>query len=51
MTDGMSATLWRYVDLERELTIWRREHPENTLEEDALLDQLDLLSTTKRSCG
>ncbi len=33
--------LRRYLDLERRLLDWRREHSEDTPEEDQLLDQMD----------
>ncbi len=31
----------RYLELERQLLAWRREHPEDSPEEDTLLEQMD----------
>ena len=37
----MTESLLRYLELEEKLFAWRAEHPEDTPEEDAILDEMD----------
>jgi hypothetical protein len=37
----MSPSLQRYLELETELETWRKAHPNDTPEDDAILDALD----------
>jgi len=41
MTDNTFPSLRKYVALEQKLLVWRQTHPEDTSEEDALLDEMD----------
>lgn len=41
MTNNISPPLRKYVELEQKLLIWRQTHPEDTAEEDAILDEMD----------
>ena len=37
----MSERVARYLELEARLLAWRDQHPEDTPEEDAILDEMD----------
>jgi hypothetical protein len=39
----MTPTLKRYAELTDKLLTWRRQHPEDTPEEDAILDEMDVV--------
>jgi hypothetical protein len=41
MSRPNSPALARYLELERALLAWRKDHPHDTREEDRLLDQMD----------
>lgn len=39
----MTPTLARYAELQAKLLAWRQQHPEDTPEEDAILDEMDVV--------
>jgi len=42
MTNSAFPALRRYLELEQKLLDWRKVHPEDTPEEDAILDEMDV---------
>jgi hypothetical protein len=40
---GLSDLLRRYLELKDKLKAWRVDHPEDTPEEDAILDEMDFV--------
>jgi hypothetical protein len=40
---GLSDLAHRYLELKRKLKEWRVDHPEDTPEEDAILDEMDFV--------